>query len=59
MGWNGFAVMTLALGEKTEATICENIGMDDKEMALGTHKDGDDVDAFFQVGLELKSTGSG
>ena len=33
--------------------------MDDKEMALGTHKDGDDVDAFFQVGLELESTGSG
>ena len=50
MGWNGFVVMTLVLGEKTEATICENIGMDDKEMALGTH-DGDDVDAFFQLRL--------
>jgi len=33
--------------------------MDLKEMALGTHNDGDDADAFFQVGLELESTGSG
>jgi len=42
-----------------ETTIVENVRMDDKETASGTHKDGDDVDAFFQVGLELESAGSG
>jgi len=56
MCWNGFAVMALD-GSGVHTTGKEN--GDDKEMALGTHKDGDDVDAFFQVGLELGSTGSG
>jgi len=58
MGWNGFAVMTLALGEKTEATICENIGMDDKEMALGTHMTETMWTRSFNSGW-LESTGSG
>jgi len=49
----------IPLGKKLGTTIAENVQMDDKEMALGTHKDGDDVDAFLQVGLELGSTGSG
>jgi len=55
--------MTLAfipLGEKTGMTIVENFRMDDKEMASGTHNvDGHGVVAFFQLGLELESTGSG
>jgi len=50
MGWNGFVVMTLVLGEKTEATIVETIRMDDKESVENTY-DGDDVDAFFQLRL--------
>ena len=51
--------MFIPLGEKMRTTIVENVRMDNKETALGTYKDGDDVDAFSQVGLGLKSTGSG
>jgi len=50
----------IPLGEKMGTTIVENVRMDDKEMALGTHNDdGHGVVAFFQLGLELESTGSG
>jgi len=65
MCWNDSAAMTLDVSgvhttrSEMRTTIVENVRMDDKEMALGTHKDGDNVNAFFQVGLELESTGSG